>query len=880
MTSNQIRERFLDYFERQGHKVVRSCPLIPPEDPTLLFTNAGMVQFKKVFLGQEERAYSRAASCQKCLRAGGKHSDIENVGRTTRHHTFFEMLGNFSFGDYFKEEAVGFAWELLTEEMRLPVDKLWVTVFKDDRDAYDIWREKIGVPKARIVRMGEKDNFWVMGDVGPCGPCSEIMIDRGEEFGCRKPDCRVGCDCDRFLELWNLVFMEFNRDQDGKLAALPKKGVDTGMGLERIACVLQGVETNYHTDLFSDVVRSIEQLTGRRLGEGNAADTSIRVIADHSRAIAFLMGDGILPSNEGRGYVLRRITRRAIRHGRLLGIDDPFLHKTAQVVVDAMSKTYPDLLSVKKVLSRVVTSEEERFSETLDHGLGILNGTIEELKTKGLKDIPGDVMFKLYDTYGFPVDIISDVVYENGLTMDMVGFNALMKEQRERSRKSWKEGGREESSEYFGTLRDRGVSSRFVGYDSEQAESKILLILKGGKEVTDARTGDKIEVVAEETPFYGEAGGQVGDTGWISDGNVLIEIEDTLRPEVDLIVHRGRIKRGHIRAGDLVRLAIDTKRRRACERSHTATHILHAALRQLLGKHVKQAGSLVAPDRLRFDFTHYAPVKRKDLRRIEALVNEKIAENAPLSTEIIELEEALRQGAIALFGEHYQDTVRSVKIPEVSHELCGGTHVQRTGDIGFFKILSETGVAAGVRRIEALTTEMAVQKVQDEEEELRRIAQLVKAPLGEIVDKVEKLLAYQKKLEKDTESLKNRLVTSEFQDILRQVKQIQGISVVSAKVRAGTEKELRSLADRLKDKMKSGIIVLGGEAGGKALLIAAVTKDLTGSYHAGHIVRKVAQIVGGGGGGRADMAQAGGTQPERLPEALEAAYSIISEYEK
>ncbi len=880
MTSNQIREKFLDYFKRQGHKVVRSCPLIPPEDPTLLFTNAGMVQFKKVFLGQEERAYSRAASCQKCLRAGGKHSDIENVGRTTRHHTFFEMLGNFSFGDYFKEEAVDFAWELLTEEMRLPVDKLWVTVFKDDRDAYHIWRERIGLPKARIVRMGERDNFWVMGDVGPCGPCSEIMIDRGEAFGCGKPDCRVGCDCDRFLELWNLVFMEFNRDKDGKLAALPKRGVDTGMGLERIACVLQGVETNYHTDLFSDVVKSIEELARRGLGEGNTADISIRIIADHSRAIAFLMGDGVLPSNEGRGYVLRRIIRRAIRHGRLLGIGGPFLHNTAQAVVDAMSKTYPDLLSVKRALSRVVASEEERFSETLDHGLGILNETIEEIKAKGLKDIPGDVMFKLYDTYGFPIDIISDVVYETGLTMDMVGFNALMKEQRERSRKSWKEGSREGSWEYLGTLRDRGISSRFVGYRSEEAQSKILVILKDGEEVTEASSGDRIEVVVEETPFYGEAGGQVGDTGWISDGNVLIEIEDTLRPEVDLIVHRGRIKKGQIRAGDSVRLTIDTERRRACERNHTATHILHAVLRQLLGKHVKQAGSLVAPDRLRFDFTHYAPVKRKDLKRMEALVNEKIAENTPLKTEITELEEALRQGAMALFGEHYHDTVRSVKIPEVSHELCGGTHVQRTGDIGFFKILNETGVAAGVRRIEACTSQRAVQKVQEEEEELRRIAEKLKAPLGEITDKVEKLLAHQKKLEKDVESLKNRLVTAEFLDILRQVKQIHGISVVSAKVKAGSEKELRSLADRLKDKMKSGIIVLGGEADGKALLVAAVTKDLTGSYHAGRIVRKVAQIVGGGGGGRADMAQAGGTQPERLPEALEATYTIISEYEK
>lgn len=878
MTSNQIRECFLNYFKGQGHKVIRSSPLVPSDDPTLLFTNAGMVQFKKVFLGQEQRPYTKAVSVQKCLRAGGRHSDIENVGRTTRHHTFFEMLGNFSFGDYFKEEAIYFAWELLTKKMGLPVHELWVTVFKEDHEAYRIWKDKMGVPQDHIALMGEKDNFWVMGEIGPCGPCSEIVIDRGEEFGCKRPGCGIGCDCDRFLELWNLVFMEFNRDQDGALTPLPKTGVDTGMGLERIACVLQGVKSNYHTDLFRDIVSFIEQLTKKRFDKQEAHDISIRVIADHSRAIAFLISDGILPSNEGRGYVLRRIIRRAIRHGKTLNIEGPFLHKTAGVVLDVMKESYPDLLSAREVISRVVLHEEQRFSETLDYGLRILNHSVEELKSKGLKEIPGSVIFKLYDTYGFPIDIISDVVYETGLAMDIAGFHALMKEQKERSRRRLRETKSEQVPEYYQGLLSRGISSRFMGYDKEQDTSRILSILKNGQEVIQAKTGDKVEVIVEQTPFYGESGGQVGDTGWIGNGDLVIEIKDTVRIEEDLIVHKGEVKKGQIRVGDMVKLSIDKERREAVKKNHTATHILHAILRKFLGNHVKQAGSLVAPDRLRFDFTHYSPIKRGDLRKIEALVNEKICQNIPLEVEITQLEKALRQGATALFGERYHEVVRSVKIPGLSHELCGGTHVSRTGDIGLFKIVSETGVAAGIRRIEALTWKVALHKVQEDEEVLRKIGHMVKAHVGEVADKVERLLAYQKQLEKDLESLKRHLRVYESQNILKQVKHIRGISVVSAKVTVGSEKELRSLADRLRDKIKSGIVVLGGEADGKALLVAAVTKDLINSYHAGHIIGKIAQIVGGGGGGKADMAQAGGIQPQRLSEALDAAYTIISEY--
>lgn len=830
-------------------------------------------------MGYEQRPYKRAVSSQKCLRAGGKHSDIENVGRNTRHHTFFEMLGNFSFGDYFKEEAIHYAWELLTDKMAIPTYKLWVTVFEKDEEAYRIWRDNIGIAEDRIVSMGYKDNFWIMGDVGPCGPCSEIIIDRGKEFGCGKEECKVGCDCDRFFELWNLVFMEFSRDGSNTLTSLPKKGVDTGMGLERIACILQDVRSNYHTDLFFDIVKLIQQMSQKTLGQDDASDTSIRVIADHSRAVAFLVSEGILPSNEGRGYVLRRIIRRAIRHGRLLGIDGPFLSKTADRVVDIMKKTYPDLLSVKKIISKVVSSEEGRFSETLDYGLNVLNESIQELEVKGLKEIPGNIIFKLYDTYGFPVDIVSDVVYERGLTMDMAGFNTLMTEQKERSRKYGIGIEREGLPEYYGKLLLKGISSKFIGYDKEEGKSRILSILKDGQELTQAGPSDSIEIIVEETPFYGEAGGQVGDTGWITDGNVLIEIQNTFRWEENLIVHRGDIKKGKIKVGDTVKLGIDKGKRRACERNHTATHILHAVLRRILGNHVKQAGSLVAPDRLRFDFTHYAPVSDSELNKIEESVNQEICRNISVKMEITTLEEALKQGAIALFQEQYHDKVRSVKTGNLSHELCGGTHVKRTGDIGFFKIISETGVAAGIRRIEAFTSEMAIRKMQDEQAELRKIGKIVKAPEGEVADKVKRLMAHQKQLENDLESLRKQLLASELHEVLKQVRRIRGISVLSAKVGVHNEKDLRNLADRLRDKIKSGIVILGGEADGKVLLVAAVTKDLVDSYHAGRIIAKIAEIVGGGGGGRADMAQAGGNQPQRLSQALNAVYDIISEHQ-
>ncbi len=830
-------------------------------------------------MGHEQRPYKRAVSSQKCLRAGGKHSDIENVGRTTRHHTFFEMLGNFSFGDYFKEEAIHYAWELLTDKMVIPTHKLWVSVFEKDEEAYRIWRDNIGIAKDRIVSMGDKDNFWMMGDVGPCGPCSEVIIDRGEEFGCRREECKVGCDCDRFFELWNLVFMEFSRDRNGTLTSLPKKGVDTGMGLERIACILQDVRSNYHTDLFLDIVNLIEQMSQKTLGQGDTSDASIQVIADHSRAVAFLVSEGILPSNEGRGYVLRRIIRRAIRHGRLLGIDGPFLSKTSDRVIDIMKKTYPDLLSVRKIISKVVLSEEERFSETLDYGLNILNESVQELEVRGLKEIPGDIIFKLYDTYGFPVDIVSDVVYERGLAMDMAGFNTLMREQKERSRKYGIGMEREDLPRYYGKLLSKGISSKFIGYDKKEGKSKILLILKDGQELTKAGISDSIEIIVEETPFYGEAGGQVGDTGWITDGNVLMEIQNTFRWGKDLIIHKGDIKKGKIKVGDTVKLCIDKDKRRACERNHTATHILHAVLRSVLGNHVKQAGSLVAPDRLRFDFTHYTPISDSELNKIEELVNQEICRNISVKTEITTLEEALKQGAIALFQEQYHDKVRSVKTGNLSHELCGGTHVKRTGDIGFFKIISETGVAAGIRRIEALTSEMAVRKMQDEQAELRKIGKMVKAQEGEVVDKVKRLMAHQRQLENDLESLRKQLLASELNEVLKQVRRIRGISVLSAKVEVHNEKDLRSLADRLRDKIKSGIVILGGEADGRVLLVAAVTKDLVDSYHAGHIIAKIAEIVGGGGGGRADMAQAGGNQPQRLSQALKAVYDIISEHQ-
>ena len=692
MTGNEVRKKFLDYFQQHGHSIVRSSSLVPHDDPTLLFVNAGMVQFKRAFLGQENRGYNRATTSQKCVRAGGKHNDLENVGYTARHHTFFEMLGNFSFGDYFKEKAIEYGWDLLTNGYGLPEDKLWVSIFLDDDEAQQIWHEQIGVPEEKILRFGEEDNFWAMGDTGPCGPCSEIHLDRGAAFGCEKPDCAVGCDCDRWLEIWNLVFMQFDRDVSGEMTPLPKPSIDTGLGLERLTSVMQQVSTNFDTDLILPIIQKAEQLAEKPFGESIEADVAMKVIADHSRAAAFLIGDGIFPSNEGRGYVLRRIMRRAIRYGRNIGLTRPFLHETARVVFDIMQPAYPELKEAEAFITSVIKNEEERFIETLDTGLKLLNDTLSELKAGGKKEIPGNVIFKLYDTYGFPVDIVQDVVREDDYSLDMAGFETAMEGQRQQSRSKATYTG---ISDAFTKLTASGFNAEFVGHSHLESESKILLLVADGQEAESAEAGSDVEVVTELTPFYGEAGGQVGDTGTISGQDFSMQVVDTLKDATGLIIHRGKVNSGAIQAGAAVKLHVDAQNRSDVERNHTATHILHAVLRGVLGEHVKQAGSLVAADRLRFDFSHFSQVDRKTLDRIEELVNDRIRENIATHSEEMEAEDAFKSGAMALFEEKYGDRVRVISLADFSKELCGGTHVAKTGDIGFFKIIAESSIASG-----------------------------------------------------------------------------------------------------------------------------------------------------------------------------------------
>ena len=720
MTSSEIRKAFLNYFEEREHRVVRSSSLVPKNDPTLLFTNAGMVQFKGVFLSEETRDYKRAVTSQKCVRAGGKHNDLEIVGKTARHHTFFEMLGNFSFGDYFKKEAIEMAWDLLTRQWGLPADRMWITIYLEDDDAFHLWR-KIGIPAERIVRMGEKDNFWAMGETGPCGPCSELVIDQGEGVGCGRPDCQVGCECDRFLELWNLVFMQFNRDAEGKLHPLAKPCIDTGLGLERISAILQGVQSNYETDLFRPIFQEIEKTSRVPYGKDPRSDISIRVIADHSRASTFLINDGVLPSNEGRGYVLRRIMRRAMRHGKLLGIEEPFLHRTSSTVVDLMKDAYPELRESEAFVSRVIRNEEERFSETLDSGLKILREELEQLQRKGKKILPGEVAFRLYDTYGFPLDLTTEILQEEGLAFDEAEFRAQMEEQRQKSKQAWQGLGEGKTKEVYRRLANEGVKTSFTGYGEIESESRILKLIRGDEIVSFAGEGDEVEVVTEKTPFYGEAGGQVGDQGVIFHEDFSLQVEETIKPLEDLIVHKAKVKRGVVKERIKASLKVDFDRRRAITLNHTGTHLLQAVLREVLGTHVHQAGSLVSPERLRFDFTHFAPVEKKDLERVEALVNQKIRENLKVETKIMQVEDALQVGAMALFGEKYGERVRVVMVSDFSIELCGGTHTSRSGDIGLFKIVNETGVAAGVRRIEALTGEGAYRFIKEEEKELWEI---------------------------------------------------------------------------------------------------------------------------------------------------------------
>ncbi len=875
MTGKEIREKFLAYFESKGHSRVASSALVPAQDPTLLFTNAGMVQFKRVFLGEESRPYTRAATVQKCVRAGGKHNDLENVGKTARHHTFFEMLGNFSFGDYFKAGAIEMAWELLTEHYKLPADRLWATVYYDDAEAADLWHDLIHIPRERIVGLGEKDNFWAMGDTGPCGPCSEIIIDQGEERACG-PNCGIGqCDCDRYLEIWNLVFMQFNRDEQGNLHPLPKPSIDTGMGLERLAAVIQGVATNFDTDLIRPIIGRTEELAGTAYGRDPALDVAFKVIADHSRAITFLIADGVLPSNEGRGYVLRRILRRAVRFGRLLGFKNPFLAPVGQKVIELMGDVYPELNGAKTFIDQVVRNEEERFAETLDHGLKILNDELAELKAKGERVLPGTVAFKLYDTYGFPLDLITDVLQEQHLELDVVGFEEHMARQRQSSRQSWKGGLPGELPLAYQSLGDLPATT-FVGYDHFTAESQVLAILQGEAAVSEAAAGGEVELVVATTPFYAESGGQVADTGTITAPGLLVMVTDVQKLPNEVIVHKGKVVQGQVQVGQTVQLTIDADRRRRIACHHTATHLLHAALRHRVGEHVKQAGSLVAPDRFRFDYSHFAGLSSAELAQIEADIMQDILANLPVEVRHLPLQQALAAGAMALFDEKYEDEVRMVAVPGVSVELCGGSHVSRTGDIGLCRILSESSVAAGIRRIEAVCGPAALAYIQEESQELQAVAQRLKAGRGEVLSKLDKLLQRQRELEKQVETLQGQLAAARSGDLLDQVRSVDGVQVLALEVDVSDPKGLRDFADKLKDRLKSGVIVLGSGKGDKAMLIAVVTKDLTGRLHAGKIVGALAALVGGKGGGRADMAQAGGPEKEKLPTALAQTYDIIA----
>ena len=875
MTGKEIRACFLNFFAQRGHTLVPSGSLIPHNDPTLLFTNAGMNQFKDCFLGLEDRGFYRAASSQKCVRAGGKHNDLENVGRTARHHTFFEMLGNFSFGDYFKKEAIAFAWEFLTKELGLDKSRLYVTVYTDDDEAADLWHLQEGVPRERIYRFGEKDNFWSMGDTGPCGPCSEIFWDNGPEVGCGSPECAVGCDCDRYMESWNNVFMQFDRSADGTLTPLPKPAVDTGMGLERISTVMQGKQTNYDTDLFQGIIRHIEKLSGKRYGADNKDDVSMRVIADHARATTFLICDGALPSNEGRGYVLRRIMRRAARHAKMLGFAQPMLYRAVDAVNEMMADFYPELIQRESYIKKVVLAEEERFMETLDNGLRILNDEVAALRKEGSSVIPGETLFKLYDTFGFPTDLTADIVAGEGFTIDEAGFDTCMERQRVQAREHWKGSGEEGISSIHKALHNRGLRSRFVGYTEQSAYSPIVVMLKGGVEVTTATAGDTVELITESSPFYGESGGQAGDTGTISTGGGHLTVTATLRPFPDLIIHRATVVAGTVATGETADLIPAVGERKATARNHTATHLLQAALREVLGDHVKQAGSLVAPERLRFDFTHFSPMTGEELRRVEEIVNAFVMENDDVHSHEMAVQEALESGATALFGEKYGDRVRVVRIGGVSSELCGGTHVRASGDIGFFKIITETGIAAGVRRIEAQTGTGAMAHVRQLEDEQKKILLLVKAEGGNPVEKIERLLSRQKELQREIETLQARLNAAKSGDLLAGCREVNGVKVLAVKVDAADPKALRELADTVKEQLGSGILVLGSEIEGKAALLVAVSKELTPRYKAGEIIKKLAPIIGGSGGGKPELAQAGGNDPARLDEALELFYGLV-----
>ena len=874
-SSNDIRRQFLDFFSSRDHEVVASSSLVPANDPTLLFTNAGMVQFKEVFLGLESRACPRAVTAQRCVRAGGKHNDLDNVGYTARHHTFFEMLGNFSFGDYFKEQAIRYAWEFLTGELAIPEEKLWVTVYRDDAEAEAVWLQQIGADKDRFSRCGEKDNFWSMGDTGPCGPCSEIFYDYGETVPGGPPGS-ADQDGDRYVEIWNLVFMEFNRDKAGKLTPLPSPSVDTGMGLERAAAVLQGVGNNYETDLFAPLVEAVCSLAG-----GPAADpVSTRVIADHIRSCAFLVADGVNPANEGRGYVLRRIIRRALRHGSKLGFNEPFFHKLVDPLVAVMGDACPELARAKESVTDILKQEEQRFAETLEKGLIHLDTAIDALAAD---TIPGDVVFKLYDTYGFPVDLTADIAREQGLKLDMEGFDECMREQRERARQAHRipaEGGSVNWSFHIpepAVTHISSLASDFKGYESLHLDGRITALFHDGRAVTRLEAGREGAVVLDRTPFYAESGGQVGDRGELVSASGVFSVKDTQK-RGEAHVHLGQVSSGTLETGAQVTAKVDETMRLNTVRNHSATHLLHAALREVLGAHVTQQGSLVAPDRLRFDFSHPQPVADEQMLEIERLVNRKILDNIDTRVQLMPLDEALKSGAMSLFGEKYDEQVRVLNIgADFSVELCGGTHVGRAGDIGLFKLTGETGIAAGVRRVEAVTGQGALRHVEVEEAQLAGLARLLKTDRGKLATRLESVLETSRRLEKELAQVKGKLASQAGAELTDQAEQVNGIHVLARNLDGADPKTLRETVDQLKSKLGTAVIVLGTVKDDKVNLVAGVTKDSTDKVRAGDLVNFVAQQVGGRGGGRPDLAQAGGNDPSALQGALDSVPAWVAQ---
>jgi alanyl-tRNA synthetase len=886
MTGAEIREAFLRYFERHGHARVTSSPLVPVGDQTLLFTNAGMVQFKSVFLGEDKRDYVRATTCQKCVRAGGKHNDLENVGRTARHHTFFEMLGNFSFGDYFKPDAIAFAWEFITKELRIDPARLIATVFTDDDDAFNLWKRIAGLPDERVLRLGEKDNFWAMGDTGPCGPCSELHFHQGDDIPCAeveagRPCLGVACECDRWLEIWNLVFMQYNRDASGTMTPLPRPSIDTGMGLERIAAVMQGKRSSYETDLFAPLVARIAQMSGKRYGADEEQDVSMRVIADHARAATFLIADGVLPSNEWRGYVLRRIMRRAMRHGRKLGLSEPFLWRGVGWVGEIMGGAYPEVVKERARIEDAVRQEEERFAETLDNGMRRIEEYTEVHGAGAGRAIDGGMLFTLYDTYGFPRDLAEEILVDKGWRVTDETESTWTREmdaQRERARARATFGGDGDASESVGLYQQLSVDIppvQFVGQDTLTSPAKILAIVAGTRRVPEATEGDEVEIILDRTPAYAESGGQVGDTGTVVGRGGRGEILDTYYRGSKLIVHRVKLRAGGLRENEDVAVTVESPRRMGLRQHHTGTHLLHAALRTVLGTHVSQAGSLVAPDHLRFDFSHGTSIKDREREQVEELVNEQVQKNVTVTRAEMGLEEALAAGAMALFGEKYGARVCVVKIGDFSTELCGGTHLDATGQLGFFKVSEEGAVASGVRRIEAVAGTAAVEAVARRERVLKEIGDILKIAPAEAPQRLRKLLEEQKVLERQLHEMEGKLARSKADDLVSGAREINGVAVIAGRIDGLDADGLRAVADTLRVRLGSGIVSVGSVVDGKVNLIAAVTKDLTKRFQAGKLIQEMAKVVGGRGGGRPDLAQAGGPDTSRLDDALALAYDWV-----